>query len=409
MNHSTKSALCKISNASSRIRVIIEFVASSFCIVENPDEKTWDDFVSAHAGHLLQTTSWGELKSRFGWSAQRVAVKRDGAIVAGAQILYRQLPLGLTLAYVPRGPACDPNDRDLLAALSDAVYAAVRGQGAFAVKIEPNWESPTLTPAPPLRSAHLHLTAFGAVQVSGATPAPLRHRLRAGVAGGARVGSLKGRVGVCIQPHTTIHVDLTRDLDTILAEMKPKWRYNIRLAERKGITVREGNAIDLPKFYELLQITSRRDAFPIHTLDYYRTAYELLTACDYARLFVAEYANETIAAIFVTAFGGEAIYLYGASGNAHRERMPNHALHWHAMQWAKARGCRHYDLWGVGSTAEADLRAGSGATPQSGLYQFKQGFGAHVVRYAGAQDVIFSRWKFALYERAVAFRRGAMG
>lgn len=345
---------------------------SSFRVIENPDEKTWDAFVSARAGHLLQTTAWGELKSRFGWSAQRLGVERDGAMVAGAQILYRRLPLGLTLAYVPRGPVRDPNDRDVLAALINAISRAARAHGAFALKIEPNWES--ATESPPLSKGE-----------------------------GARKG-------VCIQPHTTIHVDLTPDLDAILAQMKPKWRYNIRLAERKGITVREGTAGDLPKFYELLQVTSHRDAFPIHTLAYYHAAYELLTACDRARLFVAEYVSEPVAAVFVSALADEAIYLYGASGNAHRDKMPNHALHWHAMQWAKALGCAHYDLWGVGATAEADAEnAHSRAPLQSGLYQFKQGFGGRVVTYAGASDVIFSKWKFALYERALAMRRGAMG
>jgi lipid II:glycine glycyltransferase (peptidoglycan interpeptide bridge formation enzyme) len=343
-------------------------VASSFRVIESPDQKTWDNFVTARNGHLLQTTVWGELKSRFGWSAQRLAVEQDGAMVAGAQILHRGLPFGLILAYVPRGPVCDPNDLDTLAALFDAVCAAARERGAFAVKIEPNWEAQALT------------LAF----------------------------SSRGRgnqVGSCIQPHTTIHVDLTRDLDAILADMKPKWRYNIRLAERKGVIVREGNVSDLPMFYELLQVTSKRDAFPIHTLGYYRAVYKLLTACNYARLFIAEYSGEPIAAIFVTAFAGEAIYLYGASGNAHRDKMPNHALHWDAIKWAKALGCMHYDLWGVGAAAEAELGE---LHVGSGLYQFKQGFGGRVVNSAGAHNVIFSRWRFARMARASA-ERGAMG
>ena len=184
--------------------------------------------------------------------------------------------------------------------------------------------------------------------------------------------------------------------------MKPKWRYNIRLAERKGVTVREGTTSDLLRFYELLKITSIRDQFPIHSFDYYRVAFELLTTSDGARLFIAEFGGEMLAAIFITAVGREAIYLYGASGNTHREKMPNHALHWHAIQWAKARGCTRYDLWGIGATAEAD------ADTAHGLYQFKQGFGGTLVKYTGATDVIFSRWKFAVYERAVRWRRGML-
>ncbi len=354
---------------------------SSFRVIENTDDTAWDTFVAANNGHLLQTAAWGELKSRFGWNAQSVALERDGAMIAGAQVLFRRLPLGLTMAYVPRGPVSPPSDYAALTVLLDAIGATARAHGAFALKIEPNWREPQPSPSP-----------FEGEGV---------------------------RRGSCFQPHTTIHVDLTRDLDAILARMKPKWRYNIRLAERKGVTVREGNASDLPKFYDLLKITSARDGFAIHTFDYYRAAWELLTARDHARLYIAEYSGETIAAIFVSAFADEAIYLYGASANAHRETMPNHALHWHAMQWAKARGCSHYDLWGVGATAEANVGAngrrsqkrsgGDGSPSSSGLYQFKQGFGGQVVEYAGAYDVVFSRWKFALYERALAMRRGAMG
>lgn len=324
----------------------------------------------------MQSAAWGELKSRFGWRARRIALERNGAVIAGAQILFRRLPLGLQFAYVPRGPVADPawdrgirnpQDSDALAELLDALCAAARERGAFALKIEPNW--------------------------LGAHPLPFRERVR---------------VGTCFQPHITFHVDLTRDLDTILAHMKPKWRYNIRLAERKGVQVRAGSADDLALFYQLLQITSKRDGFAIHSLDYYRAAFDLLSAHDRARLLVAEYEREPIAAIFVTAFGREAIYLYGASSNAHRERMPNHALHWAAMQWARARGCAHYDLWGIGATAEADVGAIHESPLQHGLYQFKQGFGGSVVRYVGAYDAIFSRVRFELYRRAVALRRGIM-
>jgi lipid II:glycine glycyltransferase (peptidoglycan interpeptide bridge formation enzyme) len=240
-----------------------------------------------------------------------------------------------------------------------------------------------------------------------------------------------------IQPRTTIHVDLTRDLDAILAQMKQKWRYNIRLAERKGVIVRAGSADDIATFYRLLQITSKRDRFAIHSFEYYRAAFDLLTARDAARLFIAEYAREPLAAILVTAFGEEAIYLYGASSDAHRARMPNYALHWAAMQWAKARECARYDLWGIADVAWAEVdtvvgakhsqdrddkegalpdrtgrQSGHGLADASplphGLYRFKQGFGGAVVRYAGAYDAVFSRARYWLYTRALALRRGAM-
>lgn len=370
-------------------------VNEEFKIIHNPDANRWDDFVSSRCGHVLQSTAWGELKSRFGWRAHRLALVRDEAMIAGAQILFRRLPLGLQFAYIPRGPVVDFTDHHAVDAILDAVNHFAKSAGAFVLKIEPNISE-----------------SF------------LNHK--------SEIVNLKS--SACIQPRTTIHLDLTRDLDTILAQMKPKWRYNIRLAERKGVIVRAGNAGDLPEFYRLQQITSARDKFAIHSADYYRAAFELFTARDFACLFVAEYAGEPLAMIFVTAFGGEAIYLYGASSNAHRERMPNHALHWAAIQWAKARGCARYDLWGVAAVADAfvgarhsrNLITGESGSPKQvgehsesnstnasplshGLYQFKQGFGGELVQYAGGYDAIFSKWKYAVYELAMKMRRGGMG
>ena len=332
-----------------------------FRAIDNPAPDAWDDFVASRGGHVLQSTAWGELKSRFGWSAHRLALARGDTLIAGAQILFRRLPLGLHFAYIPRGPVADLDDEKITKTLFDALCRAAQSRGAFALKVELN------------------------------SLAPL----------GERVG-VRGQFSNSIQPRTTIHLDLTRDLDTILAQMKPKWRYNIRLAERKGVTVREARADDLAEFYRLQQITSERDKFAIHSATYYRAAFELFTARDSARLFVAEHEREPLAMILVTAFGGEAIYLYGASSNTHRELMPNHALHWAAIQWAKARGCARYDLWGLGATTDAD------AQTAHGLYQFKQGFGGRMVEYAGARDIVFSRWRYALYNFALKMRRGGL-
>ncbi len=352
-------------------------MSAQFHPVENPDTRTWDDFICAHEGHLLQSSTWGELKSRFGWSATRLALAQADTIVAAAQILFRRLPLGLVLSYVPRGPVVDPGDSAALPALLEALCAAAAKRRAFALKIEPNW----------LQN-----------QSSVGIPEPLRG----------------WRPGTCHQPRATIHLDLTRDLDTILAQMKPKWRYNIRLAARKGVSVRQGTAADLSLFYSLLQVTSARDRFAIHSADYYRSAFELLG--EHAGMFVAEFEREPLAAIFVTAFGKEAIYLYGASSNEHREAMPNHALHWTAIQWAKTRGCARYDFWGVSDREpkiERDHASSSSLVlhPSSlpeGLYQFKHGFGGSVVRYAGAYDKVFSPMQFMLYTRALALRGGGM-
>jgi lipid II:glycine glycyltransferase (peptidoglycan interpeptide bridge formation enzyme) len=342
-------------------------VNEPFRILDNLDTKFWDDFNTAHPyGHLLQSSAWGELKARFAWSVQRVALERDGKMIAGAQILFRRLPMGWWYAYVPRGPVVDPQDSIAFEKLRDAMIQSAKKRGAFALKIEPNF---------------FHSNSFSFSNWQKINPT---------------------------QPRTTIHVDLTRDLEKILADMKSKWRYNIRLAERKGVTVRVGTANDVSTFYQLLQVTGKRDGFAIHSADYYRVAYELLSAYDRARLFIAEFQGQALAMILVTAVGHEAIYLYGASSDEHRELMPNHALHWAAIHWAKSCGCTRYDLWGIADTAWAEVNQETDEEKlPHGLYRFKQGFGGQVVRYVGAYEMVLSEWQNKLFQTAMAARRGA--
>lgn len=330
------------------------------------DPKGWDAFLETQNAHLLQTYAWGELKSQFGWRAERLALETDNQMKAAAQILYRPIAPALTLAYIPRGPVAT-TDADLARVL-EQVKRHVRARGVFMLKIEPDW----------LRddSRNAVLAQLGAV-LSPET----------------------------IQPPATIHLDLTADLDMILARMKSKWRYNIRLSEKKGVVVRAGTVSDFDAFYQLMLATGERDQFAIHGSAYYRRCFELLDARDNVRLLVAEYENQPLGMIFVTAFAHEAIYLYGASGNAERNRMPNHALHWAAIQWAKARGCTRYDLWGIPETV-TDTE--DDANLPSSLYQFKQGFGGTIVRYSGAHDVIFNSAIHQVYKLARRVRKNAI-
>jgi lipid II:glycine glycyltransferase (peptidoglycan interpeptide bridge formation enzyme) len=327
------------------------------------DGAAWDALLRQGHAHVLQTYGWGELKSRFGWYAERVTQRTREGAPAAAQILYRHLAPVLTLAYIPRGPLCADPER--LPVFLEALRRHARARGVFALKLEPDW----------LRGD--------------ARDDVLRH---AGAVSSADT----------IQPPVTMQVDLTADPATLLGRMHSKWRYNIRLAEKKGIRVRAGGASDLPAFYALMQLTGERDHFAIHSADYYRAAFALLEARDSARLFVAEWDNKPLAMIFLTGFGDEAIYLYGASGNEERNRMPNHALHWAGIQWAKERGCTRYDLWGVPEDAGGE---DGDANLPSTLYRFKQGFGGKVVRYSGAWDVVLNRPLYALYRLARRVRQ----
>ena len=183
-----------------------------------------------------------------------------------------------------------------------------------------------------------------------------------------------------MQPPRTITIDIARSDDEILAAMHPKTRYNIRLGPKKDVVVREAQPIDLPAFNALMQTTGARDGFFVHSAEYYEAAYQLFVPTGQAKLLVATYQEQIIAGIFVFAQGDRAWYFYGASGEAERQRMPNYALQWAGLQWAKSLGCKEYDLWGVPDEDEATLEAHYLDRHDDlwGVYRFKRGFGGQL-------------------------------
>lgn len=333
---------------------------------ETTDATTWDGFVrAAPNGHVLQTTAWAQLKSRFGWRVGYALVEDANRIQAGAQVLFRPLPLGLgCVAYVPKGPLLDWADDTLVGALLDALHHLCRRQRAIFLKIEPDEEE--------------HPALAQRLPAWGFRPSPQT-----------------------IQPRRTILIDLTPAADDILAQMKSKTRYNIRLAERKEVKVREGTEHDLDAFYRLMRITAERDRFVVHSRAYYETAYQLFVPQGIGRLLLAEYGGELIAGVMVFAWGDKAWYMYGASSDIHRDRMPNYLLQWQAMLWAKSQGCRTYDLWGIPDEDEETLEAHFLDRRDGlwGVYRFKRGFGGRVLRYVGAWDQVYRPVLYWLYRR----------
>ena len=347
---------------------------SGFCSAQE-----WDEFARLPpAGHVLQSWAWGELKAGFGWRPVRVAVMEGKRILAAAQILFRPLPGGLSTAYVPKGPLIDPAARDTptVAALMQALHGVCRRHHAISLKMEPDW--------PEAAEARDWLQEQGFV-ASAET----------------------------VQPRRTVLVDLAVDEEAILAQMKSKTRYNIRLAQRKGVVVRQGAAEHLALFHQLLQVTGQRAGFGIHTLAYYTRAWQLFSAGDKVALFLADYEDKTLAAIMVFMWGQTAYYMYGGSSDEERQRMPTYLLQWEAMRWAKTQGCSTYDLWGIPDVDEREVgpdvaaaeETGILSTGLGGLYRFKRGFGGREVRYVGAYDLVYHRWPYALLTRAWQWRK----
>ena len=321
----------------------------------------WNQFLTQHPNaHLLQTGEWGELKSAFGWKPVRIITGN-----VGVQILFRKLPFGFTIGYIPKA--------NVPKTLLSEIDAACKESRAIFLKIEPDlWENqkpdrPALSEA---EGWHLEL---------GTSPNN-------------------------IQPPRTILVDIKGSEEEILARMKQKTRYNIRLAEKKAVTIRTWDDIEF--FHRIMLVTGGRDGFGIHSREYYQRAYELLQPKGMAEILVAEYAGKPLAALFVARNGKRAYYLYGASTDEERNRMPAYLLQWEAVKWAKARGCEEYDLWGVPDEDEETLEANFEKRNDGlwGVYRFKRGFGGELKRAAQAMDRVYNPLVYWAYLRFIGNR-----
>ena len=328
------------------------------------DPRRWNEALAGlPAHHLLQSWEWGEIKRQTGWRAQRLLFTEAGAneVVAAAQVLTRRLGrLPLAVHYAPKGPALAYDDPALTVQVLNVLENYARRSRAIFLKIDPDVPADT-----PRGRAILDLLRYRGWQFSADQ----------------------------VQFKNTALLDLAAGADAVQAGFKPKWRYNVRLAARKGVTVRAGQAADLETFYRLYAETGARDGFLIRPFAYYRDAWQTLLDAQGqvgGCLLLAAVGAETVAGLFIARFARTAWYLYGASSSQQREAMPNHLLQWEAMRWAIAQGCTTYDLWGAPTQmSESD--------PLWGVWRFKEGFGARVAPHIGAFDFAPSGLGYYLY------------
>jgi peptidoglycan pentaglycine glycine transferase (the first glycine) len=305
--------------------------------------------------HVLQSWEWGQFKSRWGWSPRYLLYEESGQTRGAALILRRTVGRFLNILYVPKGPALDYSD----AALADRVLGklaeiAQQDRSIF-VKIDPDLAASD-------RSILLDRSWRSSREQ--------------------------------IQFRNTVLIDLTPNEDQLLGAMKPKTRYNIRLAQKKGVSIREGTMNDLELLYSMYAETSQRDGFLIRPLDYYRDAWGSFIQSGSAQPLIAEVEGQAVAGLILFHFADRAWYMYGMSRNVHRDLMPNHLLQWQAMQWAKSRGCTVYDLWG----APDELNENDSMW---GVYKFKEGLGGKFAEHVGAYDFVASRFWYWVYSVAM--------
>ena len=323
----------------------------------------WDNFIKGQSdSHIMQTSHWGDLKSEFGWQIERIVNGQNGA-----QVLFRKLPFGKSIGYIPKGPV-GSNFHDLM---GDIDTLSRKNQAIF-LKIEPDLYEPVL---PEILS---HLSSFGIPSKP-------------------------------IQPQRTILINLDGKDEDWLRRMKQKTRYNIQLAQKKNVTVNETTDIDT--FHQLMVITGNRDKFGVHNYAYFKKVHELFSAVGKCTLLEARYGNDVLGGVMVFSHHQRAWYFYGASNDHERNRMPNYLLQWEAMRWAEANSCTIYDLWGIPDYEENELEESfSKAVGELwGVYRFKRGFGGNVVRSVDAFDRIYHPAYYRLYLIYLRYFRNAIG
>ncbi len=324
--------------------------------------------------HLLGTWQWGQVKSRYGWKPIYRIWGDETEPDAAALILVRTIQLGgfssgLRVIYVPKGPLLrDWHDAGLRKRVFDDLCDLARKQGAIFIKVDPDLN---LGSGVPGSSQAVENTETASILDE------LRDR-------GWHYSPEQ------IQFRNTVLVDLTADEDEMLARMKQKTRYNIRLAGRKGVVVRIGDVEDLDLLYHMYAETSTRDGFAIRDQDYYRTVWSTFMEAGLAEPLIAEIEGQPVAAVVIFRFAGQAYYLHGMSRKIHRNKMPTYLLQWEAMRRAKAAGCTVYDLWGAPETFDE-------TDSMSGVFRFKRGLGGIVSRTMGAYDYPVRPLMYKLY------------
>lgn len=330
--------------------------------------------------HVLQTWEWGAFKhATTGWTPRRFVYRRGGQVVAAASIGVRRVG-PFKVMYVPKGPALDYHDAALVAQVLDHLQGYARQQRAIWLKVDPDV-----------------IAAIGEPNTPDDTPDPLGIALMQTLtARGWRFSNDQ------VQFRNTITLDLTRSADAILAAMSQNTRRKVRTAEKKGVTVRAATLDDLDTLYALYRETGARDGFLIRPPDYYEKAWRDFMRAGLAQAFIAESDGQAIAHVILFHVARTCWYFYGASANEQREKMPNYALQWAAIQWAQAQGYTVYDFWGAPNTFDE-------SDSMWGVYEFKRGFRGEVRRHIGAWDYVPNALLYRAYTqlmpRIIAFMR----
>ena len=354
----------------------------SIIIQEITDREQWNGFLTGqpatHPGHLLQSYEWGELNKYLGARIHRLGALEDGRLAGAMLLTVSPVPIPMPIArlrwnwlYSARGPTIASPGAPALPALIDYARGRIaKPEHAVVLRLEPN----IADDAPDL-DAWL------------ATYAKLGFQTNANAVHGRRSWVL----------------DIRPDIETLLANFKMTWRQNVRVAERKGVIIREASGdADFDAYYDLLKLTSERDAFFIHQKDYHREILRQFAGKgdeSNGVLYLAEHEGEALAAKMLIRFGDWCWDMFGASSNHKRNLKATYLLQFRCIQWAQAQGCSFFDF----RTIPEILEPGE---EMWGVYEYKKGFGGFSRLNMPTQDYVYRPLIYGAWRRYVEVKRG---
>jgi len=334
-------------------------------------QKDWDELIVLEntfpKGLFLQSWRWGEFQNKIGHKTFRFQIKASKNSKLQALIIQHELPMGKSYLYCPRGPviASEVNKESIKEYLLDFVekiHLLSRQTGSVFLKVEPPWISPEQKDLLDLlKESNFHASDKN------------------------------------IQPKTTRVVDITKSDLELEASFKPKTRYNIRLAQKHGLNIKETKDID--SFFGLLQKTASRDGFKTHSKNHYLNLMECFQEDKkekkqpFTKIFFAEKNKELVGAILIMFHYPNVYYLHGAFSYEHRSLMSPHLLHRHVMEKSRSLGFKNYDLWGI------DEKRWPGVT------RFKEGFGGTISNLAGSFDLVLDKSWWQAYKTISSLRK----
>lgn len=318
-------------------------------------------------GNFMQSVKWADIKNN--WLHEFIAVRNNADEIAGEMlVLIKKIPFtNTTLMYSPRGPICDMHDIDILKKLFSEVQELQKKYHSFKLIIDPMIDDDDT-------QSINNLSSLGFIH----------HNEKVGYDN--------------IQCRENYIIDINgRTADEVFSSFKSKWRYNIRLAQRKGVKCQFYGEEKIDDFYELMKVTGKRDGFDIRTKEYYS---RFLKCFDgKAKLCMCYLDDIAISGALITNYAGTVSYIYGASSNDHRNYMPNYLMQWTMIKYAVESGCKTYDFCGIPYWYDETHK-------NYGVYKFKQGFNGHVQTWAGEFEYIFRKttskcFDFAMYMHKV--------